>query len=253
MADEISPQMIDDLKTELRSEMTKKFAGWAIAGGLGVLGLAALGAWTVLKPQISANLGIVSKKTIEDMIEVGTNGLATQDAVVALSEAMPDDEHIRNVASGATSIPVGAVVAFDGGAYELKSEADSAQNGCPSGWIRFKQAEGRFILGSDADWTQEGQFVLRKTGGTPTHTLTIEDLPDHSHTTQMIKTSIPKIDSLTNTPKKPDDTGFHYLRSGTSALSVRTGGFNTGREHNQRTLDNMPPYIALYFCKKEGS
>ncbi len=52
---------IDQLRKDIQSDITKRFTALAIATVLGVAILAGVGAWTLLKPQIQDELGILSK------------------------------------------------------------------------------------------------------------------------------------------------------------------------------------------------
>lgn len=149
------------------------------------------------------------------------------------------------VAPTADMTLTGAVVAFD--------KADTDEDGeCPDGWSLFKPAIGRMVIGADNN-LKEGEpenarlllpsyseNTAKATGGEVRHTLNTEEMPAHRHE---LKTS--------------PDPGTSGVMSGAAQTSDRnvnsslrgvTGGSETGTAaHN-----NMPPYIALYFCKKEG-
>ena len=127
--------------------------------------------------------------------------------------------------------PEGAVLIFD------------LANGCPTDWAQLADADSRMIIGA----TSGTETVMNKgltqykyrahEGGEEEVTLTVDTMPKHNH-----------------------DLHFNnnYLRGGTthSAIypidaasppsGVPTAPAGEGRPHN-----NMPPYIALYFCKKD--
>lgn len=124
--------------------------------------------------------------------------------------------------------PSGAVMAFDLPA-------------CPTGWTAYAPAEGRMLIGAGtgAGLTPRS---LRDTGGQETHTLTVNELPPHAH-------ALPGI---------VKDTGGSYGLpvasgpnhgitwpgyNGTPTPSSATTG--AGAAYNQ-----MPPYLALRYCKK---
>lgn len=133
-----------------------------------------------------------------------------------------------------TTIPVGGIVAFD------------RPDGCPTGdgWESFDAASGRMILGVGPKVNAEGIYELPyvggrpryQTGGAETHTLHPLEMPAHNH----------DISRTTNANA-----------GGTEAALVRD---TQGRMENYRVTatggnqphNNMPPYIALYFCKKVG-
>ncbi|MEP3602741.1 MAG: hypothetical protein ABJN26_22665 [Stappiaceae bacterium] len=215
--------------------MSKKIAGWAVAGGAGIVVLAALGAWTLLKPTIASELGVLSKEEIETLIDTGTSSLASTGDLEALTKKVRDSA----ASAGGVEIPRGAVVAFDGGEYE-KTSSERLSSGCPAGWVRFVQAEGRFVVGSDSylSFGETGKYELRKTGGSETHALTKSELPEHDHKvggTHLIK--------LEKGSMLGGDGTKGNVRVRNDTRTSQTAGL--GHAHN-----NMPPYIALYFCKR---
>ncbi|ENX4858870.1 TPA: hypothetical protein I7295_24395 [Vibrio parahaemolyticus] len=119
-------------------------------------------------------------------------------------------------------IPSNTVIAFNG-------------DKCPKGWRDFSQAQGRFIIGAGSG----DNLKLKKfgdTGGAEEHTLTITEIPKHTH------------------KGKHAEWGFFEWRGGgsdpfwnkkktfTEYDSSATGG---SQPHN-----NMPPYIVLRWCEK---
>lgn len=123
----------------------------------------------------------------------------------------------------AGGVPSGLVAAFD-----IPKE-------CPDGWSPFSEASGRTIVG-----VGEGKNLTerryREEGGAENHILTVEELPNHDHEViQMIGDN--NVDGVDSTSTRSGDHHNQARRSGA------TGG---GRAHN-----NMPPFIALRFCKKQ--
>ena len=124
-----------------------------------------------------------------------------------------------------TPIPDGAVVAF-------------TTTSCPSGWLPYGPASGRFIVGVGRDsqydryGAEQPEFTAAETGGSRTHVLTVDEIPghDHAYTFSSGNGSPQHIDYSAN------EFGFKDQTSPTSS----TGG---GQAHN-----NMPPYIALMVC-----
>lgn len=119
-------------------------------------------------------------------------------------------------------VPSNVVVAFD------------APGNCPEGWVEFEDAAGRAIIGSGKgkDLTERD---YRAKGGEEQHQLTIEEIPAHTHQViQMVAdNNIDGVDSYTthssehhNEPRKSEPAGGN-------------------QSHN-----NMPPFIALKYCKK---
>ncbi|WP_029066180.1 hypothetical protein [Labrenzia sp. DG1229] len=130
----------------------------------------------------------------------------------------------NNSSAEVPAFPTGAIVAFDGGRYE-KVPDGRLQTGCPSGWIRFEQAAGRFIIGSDSYPGFEPnapKYKLRSEGGR-------EDIPvdgEHRH-------------------RRGDEVSSNF------GDDNKDNNYVTNHEgaHDHGGA-NLPPYIALYFCKK---
>lgn len=140
------------------------------------------------------------------------------------------------------SLPPGMIVAFD------------RASGCPAGWASFDPAKGRMVIGVDDE-----QFILQYVAGTPryqlggeqTHTLVLAEMPSHRHTI----TSSP--------PGKNIHDGFggsgaHFGLYPVYDPSIEPQpGWSTTQHLNFMSAEggnqphnNMPPYIALHYCKK---
>ncbi|GEM_PF-3436172 len=144
----------------------------------------------------------------------------------------------------------GAVIAF---------ETKEASQVCPDGWELYEPVKGRFIVGAGNHSNKDvkGEALTnhvsyaddkgKAVGGAEQHVLKIPEIPAHGH-----KISAEKAPSGANMSD--------FLGGSTAAFGLRrkfnsqpgkvfphlledTGG---GQPHN-----NMPPYIALYFCKKK--
>ena len=139
-----------------------------------------------------------------------------------------------------SKIPTGTVVAF-------------ALDSCPEGWIAFKEGNGRMIVGAgphlkggnkDAEGKNlsqyEIEFVQKKpkytTGGEEKVKLKIKHMPSHSHEIMVWQRNYSG-DRTSFDSRIMDDTKY------TKRKTLARGG---NQPHN-----NMPPYIALYFCKKD--
>ncbi len=120
-------------------------------------------------------------------------------------------------------LPIGAVVAFD------SSESET----CPGAeWKLYKPAKGRFIVGAGhGDPNIRIPRKLGDIGGEEEHKLTIGEMPIHSH-------------------------GDFWGSDGTKYGMLMENRFhNAGfkklkAEGGNKAHNNMPPFIALYFCKK---
>ena len=129
-------------------------------------------------------------------------------------------------------VPDGAVIPFD-----LAT--------CPAGWNTESRAEGRFIIGTGvhSDFNSHGTAVAPKTlgqeGGDDQVQLAIEHMPRHTHANPT-QGGTP----TSNFPAlRATDNGFRGADSMPHGrpTSARGGGL---------PHDNMPPFLALQFCKK---
>lgn len=131
--------------------------------------------------------------------------------------------------SGSSSggVPIGTIVIWSGTSEDI-----------PSGWALCDGQDGRpdlrdkFVLGAGTTHT------VGDSGGEETCTLTVEEMPEHSH-----------VFGMTADPKKVQESGsifnasLIYNSKDDTAIS-KTGG---SQPHN-----NMPPYYALcYIIKTE--
>lgn len=123
----------------------------------------------------------------------------------------------------AGGVPSGLVAAFD------------LPKDCPTGWNPFDEAAGRTIIGVGKG-RDLNERRYREEGGKETHLLTEEELPSHSHDViQMIGDN--NVDGVDSCCVRSGDHHNQPRRSGV------TGG---GKAH-----ENMPPFLALRFCKKQ--
>jgi hypothetical protein len=148
-----------------------------------------------------------------DCLQSRADGLRTENEALRRE----NQELVRQLAMGASF--KSAVIAFD--------------QPCPNGWTEFTDAAGRVIIG-----VGRGEGLTSRargdTGGEEKHTLTVNEMPSHSHAIFR--------------PADPSNDDELFVAGGTIRRSgplptERTGG---GQPHN-----NMQPYIALYFCKKD--
>ncbi len=144
-------------------------------------------------------------------------------------------------------LPPGIVAAFD------------RKTGCPEGWTDVGKADskrfaGRTIIAvgprvdrKSNETTQKRSFDDKS--GEEQHVLSVAELPEHRHVNNrrfayLFKNgraidlgSLPKIDTPNGDPGTLGET---------RSVDANSSGFEGGdKPHN-----NMPPYIALYYCKK---
>ena len=135
------------------------------------------------------------------------------------------------------SVPNGAVVAFD------RSE-------CPDGWGPFVEGRSRVIVGASNQgdtigWDENGipltQRSFRNEGGSEEHTLSESEMPPHVHNIVSFPWGQSVNSNGSNNRLDVDDGPPWNGNQGT----LITDSKGSGDPHN-----NMPPYIALFLCKK---
>ena len=143
-----------------------------------------------------------------------------------------DELHKREpaVSVAPPEIPSGAVIAFD------------RPSGCPEGWTEFTDGGGRFIIGVDGAKYKLPYVAGRpeyQMGGEEAHTLTVEEMPIHAHRIKRTSRSGGGVSGVF--------VDWNYMGEPNDKGAVDGTADNGGSQpHN-----NMPPYIALYFCKKD--
>ena len=106
-------------------------------------------------------------------------------------------------------------------------------------WAVF--GEGKVLVGYDED---DSDFSAGATGGSKTHTLTVDEMPEHSHTQNNVVEStgqLVDIDLLVTTDNDAQSSDIdNRTTKGTTTFS--TGG---GQAHN-----NLQPYVTVYMWKR---
>ncbi len=171
------------------------------------------------------------------------------------------DDYIRNTSGAQSLVPEDAVMAFD----------RTPSNPCPEGWTQFKEATSRVILGAgNATDFYEERFSLdekgqelsprayRQHGGEEFHVLRPNEMPMHDHAILNLTTS--PNGEHSHRIKDGDaggQSGFERGGSVRDLLSSQPAPNHTHTVSGQVEMaggdaghNNMPPYLALYFCKK---
>lgn len=106
---------------------------------------------------------------------------------------------------------------------------------------------GRVLVGVDTSQTEFD--TVEKTGGSKTHThttgnhtLTINEIPSHSHSINFDQTT----GSSTNALK----TGVQTVYTGDYGIVQKTGGDGTHNHGNTGDSSNIQPYITVYIWKR---
>ena len=176
-----------------------------------------------------AGLGaaIVAGATYFGYLNGQLQALNPRDSLRAIAEASDSALNDINDAIPAGSVLTGAVVPF---------ETDA----CPAGWVPYVQGSGRFIVGAgrhslnDQYGAPLSEFAVGNTGGSRTHKLTVDEMPQHRHVYEYSSGNL--------SPQHVDYTPTEF---GAKDQQASTSDVGQGTPHN-----TMPPYIALLLCKR---
>jgi hypothetical protein len=137
-------------------------------------------------------------------------------------------------------------------------------NKCPRGWVIFDKSAARVIVGagnfSDGmdekfAFDENGQklkpYAYHQHGGESFVTLKMPQMPSHSHP---VTSSPPHTNIHDGFGGSPNNYG---LRPNYDPNVLPQTGWSQTQHHNfmgtlgnNQPHNNMPPYVALYFCKK---
>lgn len=112
--------------------------------------------------------------------------------------------------------------------YPIGSIYISANNISPATFLggTWQQIQGKFLLSAS------NAYPAGSTGGEAEHTLTLDEIPSHNHTTWRVNL---------NERVSP---GYDFA-SGQYNLTEITGNSGGGQAHN-----NMPPYLSVYMWQR---
>jgi hypothetical protein len=147
----------------------------------------------------------------------------------------------------------GAVLAFNRSEDQSSGIVLAERGACPPGWSLFKPAGGRMIVGAGqheyADLSSYPSFADNPNtalGGVEKHALKPEELPSHNHG---IKDAMDG-ENVGWDKNPPSEWPIATATTGSGITEHYTKIFTEGEN---RPHDNMPPYIALYFCMYDGA
>ncbi len=138
------------------------------------------------------------------------------------------------------------------------NRSERAGGACPRGWSLFTPAGGRVIVGA-GQHTNDGLNEYPSyaddpddaTGGEERVKLKLPEIPAHAHYLLNMRLAFdeaPNADGLTPGSSFADGGEPGRLWVGGSPIKRRQ---NTSEAGDGAAHNNMPPYIALYFCKKD--
>ena len=164
---------------------------------------------------------------------------ASRQATDAYKERLQNDDDFLSFVRGETStFPRGSILMLD------------RTDGCPSGWEAAQDISGRFVIGAGSG-TGLTSRRFRETGGSELARISIEQMPKHNH---KISTSYGANihDGLAGSG---ESEGIDQYFGRPSAGAKTDGGHGVlaevlSFEGGDQPHENMPPFIALQFCKK---
>ena len=194
------------------------------------------GACTSTQAELNLLDGVTANTTELNYVDITTLGTVEASKAVT-ADANKDVTAIRNLTiTGALSAGSGLVTMSDiypvGSIYinALVTTNPATLLGFGT-WVAF--GTGRMMVGYDAS---DGDFdALSETGGAKTHTLSISEIPSHTHNQPAGILPPPNSNDL-------DVTGGNARTLGNNVSTDATGG---GGSHN-----NMPPYIVAYMWRR---
>lgn len=173
-------------------------------------------------------------------------------ATAVVDTLLANPSFAEEVSAGLSDSLSGAVLAFD------------LESGCPAGWTPFREASGRMLIGAvsaedlksiphgfDKDESRQGlsERPFRLPGGEEKVTLLESQVPAHDHDTIIFRHDGDRRGWAGNSLSSMDLIAVEgKTKSGVRSFTTSNAGGlpdGTTESHN-----NMPPYIALYFCKK---
>lgn len=188
-------------------------------------------------------------ETILDKVNPDQNAQA---AFVALAECIVAQQKkiIELEGKLATMDPTNVVPAVgdhEGTKAIVAFTSEKGEKTCPVGWVPFEAAKDRFILGAGGKYP-----VVGRTGGEEVMEIGIEQLPHHAHTLpgfRLASEENPDFDGLASGPHFGDGAQkLGRVWVGGAPKPTEQGTSASGEKNIK--IDNMPPYIPLYFCMK---
>ncbi len=193
---------------------------------------------------IVLGIGVAAFATAKDGTLVGWMGGIPKSEVAKAAKQLGLEEtasfsDIVAALSKPSSTPTGNFVPSAGPHPETKAivayYSEKGEKTCPEGWSPFEAAKDRFILGAGGKHP-----VVGDTGGEEEVTLTEAEMPAHGHSVLWTNGDSISLNRGTNAYRLP------FTRDGSVGNNMITDSSGGGRAHN-----NMPPWIALYFCRKD--
>ena len=194
------------------------------------------GAVTSTHTELNLLDGVTATTAEINYIDVATLGTVEASKAITV-DANKDVTGIRNLTitgtlSGATGLVTMSDVYPVGSIYINATNANNPSSLLGFGtWVAF--GAGRVMVGIDA--TQSEFDTAEETGGSKTHTLSVSEIPSHTHNNPAGISPAPNANDV-------DITGGNGRTIADNVATASTGG---GGAHN-----NLQPYITVYMWKR---
>jgi hypothetical protein len=186
---------------------------------------------------------------VEDNIKIEDNAEIIGNLSIEGSCYIDDTLNVTNniLQYGYTLLPKFSIIMYSGTIVSIPPGwllCDGRTETINSLSVTAPDLRGRFVLSYGQGPLNFPNTTLNATGGAQTHTLSVDELPAHSHTNNSTAPSLGLAQrSGYNTGTNFDSSGGELDLFNASALTIdNTGG---GLPHN-----NMPPYYVLCFIMK---
>lgn len=176
-------------------------------------------------------------------LSTATNNISSVDITGLIERCNDLQKQINRIKIKQLNLPIGFVVCLgskdpsgDKNSHYTEIEVNEMFGGT---WERF--AQGRMLLGSNYTGSEEDDSKeythLETFGGSATHTLTVDEIPVHSHNIGTCKVGGTGSVLTISDPGIPRDSDADNIK--------QTKTIGGGQPHN-----NMPPYIVVDMWKK---
>ena len=183
----------------------------------------------------SGDFTVEGKTTLKGNLEV-TGGTVSAQSLEATNLVV--NGNITASTSGSLSgygvTPVGGIIMWSGSPADIP-DGWALCDGRTSNGRTTPNLSGKFIVGyssSDSDYNPVG-----KTGGEKKHTLTVAEMPSHTHNM--------KFKSYDLAASWKDQRNFYTVSKGTEDQTKTSESAGSGQSH-----ENRPPYYALCFIMR---
>ena len=131
----------------------------------------------------------------------------------------------ESVITGKKNEPIGSIIMGTGNNFATQTAVQAIYNGT---WEQIKDV---FLLAAGDN------YIAGSTGGEATHTLTVDEMPKHSHNLPVDKSY-------------GQATTTEYDRINLTSGIVYNHGYSSNETGANQPHNNMPPYLTVYMWRR---